>query len=169
MEIPTIRHDKAVPPLLDCLKSSPPLNVSPPWLLKFSSCPPCLADDTKIIPPTLYTMPNRILLNRNAHCDVIEGDKWVQNQKTRAKAHSLFIDDLEVYQQNHQKLQVANEINVKASTDTSSCYGVKCVEVVYNAAKMKKGKGLTVLEEKMKVLDPEPNKIYKFQGYSTKK
>ena len=28
-----------------------PLNVSPPWLLKFSSCPPCLADDTKIIPP----------------------------------------------------------------------------------------------------------------------
>ena len=28
-----------------------PLNVSPPWLLKLSSCPPCLADDTKIIPP----------------------------------------------------------------------------------------------------------------------
>ena len=51
VEIPTIRHDKAVPPLLDCLKSSPPLNVSPPWLLKFSSCPPCLVDDTKIIPP----------------------------------------------------------------------------------------------------------------------
>ena len=52
VEIPTIRHDKAVPPLLDCLKSSSPLNVSPPWLLKFSSCPPpCLADDTKIMPP----------------------------------------------------------------------------------------------------------------------
>ena len=50
---------------------------------------------------------------------------------------------------------------MKASTDTSSCYGVKkCAEVVYNAAKMKKGKGLTVLEEKMKVLDPEQNKIY---------
>ena len=49
VEIPTIRH-KAVPPMLDCLKSSSPLNVSPPWLLKFSSCPPCLADDTKIIP-----------------------------------------------------------------------------------------------------------------------
>ena len=115
-------------------------------------------------------MPNRILLNRDAHCDVIEGDKWVQNQRTREKAHSLFIDDLEVYQQNHQKLQVANEINVKASTDTSSCYGVKkCAEVVYNAVKMKKGKGSTVLEEKMKVLDPEQNKIYKFKGYSTKK
>ena len=40
VEIPTIRHDKAVPPLLDCLKSSSPLNVSPPWLLKFNSCPP---------------------------------------------------------------------------------------------------------------------------------
>ena len=50
VEIPTICHYKAVPPLLDCLKSSPPLNVSLPWLLKFSSCPPCLADDTKIIP-----------------------------------------------------------------------------------------------------------------------
>ena len=42
VEIPTIRHDKAVPPLLDCLKPSSPLNVPPP---------PCLADDTKIIPP----------------------------------------------------------------------------------------------------------------------
>ena len=40
VEIPTIRHDKAVTPLPDCLKSSSPLNVSPPWLSKFSSCPP---------------------------------------------------------------------------------------------------------------------------------
>ena len=54
VEIPTIRHDKAVyPPLLDCLKSSSPLNMFPPWLLKFSSCPPCLANDTKIIPPLI--------------------------------------------------------------------------------------------------------------------
>ena len=53
VEIPTIRHDKAVPPpLLECLKSPPPpLNMFPPWLLKFSSCHPCLADNTKIIPP----------------------------------------------------------------------------------------------------------------------
>ena len=42
-EIPTISHDKAVPPMLDCLKSSPHVNVSLPWLFKFSSCPPCLA------------------------------------------------------------------------------------------------------------------------------
>ena len=43
-----------ITPNNDCLKSSPPplLNVSPPWLLKFSSCPASyLADDTKIIFP----------------------------------------------------------------------------------------------------------------------
>ena len=50
VEIPTIRHDKAVPPLLDCLKSSPPLNVSPPWLLKFSSCPPAWMMTQKSFP-----------------------------------------------------------------------------------------------------------------------
>ena len=51
VEIPTIRHDKAVPPLLDCLKSSSPLNVSPPWLLKFSSCPPAWLMTQKSFPP----------------------------------------------------------------------------------------------------------------------
>ena len=52
VEIPRICHDKAVPAPACLPKINPsPLNVSPPWLLKFSSCPPCLADDTKIIPP----------------------------------------------------------------------------------------------------------------------
>ena len=51
VEIPTIHHDKAVPPLLDCLKSSSPLNVSPPWLLKFSSCPPAWLMTQKSFPP----------------------------------------------------------------------------------------------------------------------
>ena len=50
VEIPTIRHDKAVPTLLDCLKSSSPLNVSPPWLLKFSSCPPAWLMTQKSLP-----------------------------------------------------------------------------------------------------------------------
>ena len=60
VEIPTIRHDKAVPPLLDCLKSSsPPLNVSPPWLLKFSSCPPALLMTQKSSP----LIPGRTLCN----------------------------------------------------------------------------------------------------------
>ena len=53
VEIPTIRHDKAVPPCLTAQNHLPLLNVFPPWLLKFSSCPPCLADDTKIIPPLI--------------------------------------------------------------------------------------------------------------------
>ena len=52
VEIPTIRHDKAVPPLLDCLNSSFPLNVSPPWLLKLSSCPPAWLMTQKSFPPT---------------------------------------------------------------------------------------------------------------------
>ena len=40
VEIQTIRHDKAVPPSAWLPKIIfPPLNVSPPWLLKFSSCP----------------------------------------------------------------------------------------------------------------------------------
>ena len=51
VEIPTIRHDKAVTPLPDCLKSSSPLNVSPPWLSKFSSCPPAWLITQKSFPP----------------------------------------------------------------------------------------------------------------------
>ena len=54
VEIATILHDKTVPSLLGCLKSSLLLNVSPPWLLKFSSCTPCLDGDPKIIPPPPY-------------------------------------------------------------------------------------------------------------------
>ena len=37
-----VKHFVEIPSLFDCLKSPPPppppLNVSPPWLLKFSSC-----------------------------------------------------------------------------------------------------------------------------------
>ena len=85
-------------------------------------------------------------------------------QRRTKRAHCLLIDDLKVYQQDHQKLQVANEISVKASTDISACYGVKkCAEVVYNAV-MIKGERLTVLEEKMKVMEPEQNEVYKFRG-----
>ena len=47
--------------------------------------------------------------------------------------HSLFIDDLKVYQQNHEKLKMVNETIVKASHDTGVCYGVKkCTEIVFN-------------------------------------
>ena len=81
------------------------------------------------------------------------------------RTHSLFIDDLKVYQENHAKLEIANETIVQASLDTGACYGVKkCAEIVFKRGKMIKGEGLSVLEEKMKALDPEQREIYKFLG-----
>ena len=54
---------------------------------------------------------------------------------------------------------------VKVSMDTRVCYGVKkCAEIVIKEGKMVKGEGLSVLEEKMKALDPEQNDVYKFVG-----
>ena len=79
--------------------------------------------------------------------------------------HSLYIDDLKVYQENHQKLVIANETIVKTSMDKGVCYGVKkCAEIVFRKGKMVKGEGLPVLEEKIKALDPEKNEVYKFLG-----
>ena len=40
VEIPTIRHDKAVPPLLDCLKSFPPPECVPTLALEAYQLPP---------------------------------------------------------------------------------------------------------------------------------
>ena len=78
---------------------------------------------------------------------------------------SLFIDDLKVYQKNHQKMEIANETIVEASMDIGACYGVKkCAEIVFRKGKMVKGEGLSVLEEKMKALDPEKNDVYKLLG-----
>ena len=47
------------------------------------------------------------------------------------RTHSLFTDDLKTYQQNHQKLKMANEILVQASMDTGTIYGVKNVLKLY--------------------------------------
>ena len=48
------------------------------------------------------------------------------------QTHSLFIDDLKVYQENRARLEVANETIVQASLDTGACYGVKkCAEIVF--------------------------------------
>ena len=44
------------------------------------------------------------------------------------RIHSLFIDDLKVYQESHKKLEIVNEIIVKVSSDTGACYGVKTKE-----------------------------------------
>ena len=70
-----------------------------------------------------------------------------------------------MYQENYQKLEIANETVVKASMDTGACYGVKkCAEIVFRKGMMVKAEGLPVLEEKMKALDPEMNEVYKFLG-----
>ena len=44
------------------------------------------------------------------------------------RTHSLFIDDLKIYQQNHEKLKMVNKSIVKASQDTGVCYRVKNVQ-----------------------------------------
>ena len=63
----------------------------------------------------------------------------------------MFRDDFKLYQGRHQKLEIANEMIVKASMDNGACYDIKnCVEVVFKDGKMVKGKGLRVLEERMK-------------------
>ena len=95
-----------------------------------------------------------------------DGYKMGQPGKIDLKrTHSMSIDDLKVYQENHRKLEVANETIVKASMDTGACYGVKkCAEIVFKNGKMVKGDGLAVPEERMKALDPEQNEVYTFLG-----
>ena len=79
------------------------------------------------------------------------------------RTHSFLTDDLNMFQQDRQMLQVANKIIVTANMDTGACFIVKKgAEVVYNAGKMIKRQGLTGLEEKMKALDPEQNEVYKY-------
>ena len=79
-------------------------------------------------------------------------------ERDLTRTHSFFIDDLKVYQENQQKLEIVNEMIVKASMDTGACYGVKkCAEVIFKNGKMVKEEGLAVLEERMKALDPEQN------------
>ena len=80
------------------------------------------------------------------------------------RTHSLFIDDLNLHQQNHEKLKMVNETIVKASQDTGVCYGVKkCAKIVFNSRRMVKV-GLDVLAERMNALEPKQNKNYNFLG-----
>ena len=80
-----------------------------------------------------------------------------------SRTHSLFVDDLKQYQENHETLKDVNEIIVQANHDTGACYGVaKCAEIVFEGGKMVRGEGLQVLEEHMESTDPDENEIYKF-------
>ena len=53
-----------------------------------------------------------------------EADKYAKGQRVKERVkrtHSLFIDDLKIYQESHQKLEVVNEIILKASMETGAC------------------------------------------------
>ena len=81
------------------------------------------------------------------------------------RTHSLFVDDLKVYQESHKALKIVKEIIVQASHDTGACYGVsKCAEIIYQNGKMVRGEGLQVIEDRMKMMNPDENEIYKFLG-----
>ena len=81
------------------------------------------------------------------------------------RTHSLFVDDLKVYQESHKALKIVNEIIVQASHNTGACYGVsKCAQIIYQKVKMVRGEGLQMLEERMKMMNPDENEIYKFLG-----
>ena len=76
------------------------------------------------------------------------------------RTHSLFVDDLKAYQENHKTLKDVNEMIVHASNDTGACYGVaKYAGVVFERGKMVKGEGLQVLNERMKTIDFDENEI----------
>ena len=84
-----------------------------------------------------------------------------------SRTHSLFLDDLNQYQESHETLKDVNEIIVQTSHDTGECYGVtKCAEIVFERGKIVRvrGEGLQVLEERMDSMDPDKNEIYKFLG-----
>ena len=64
------------------------------------------------------------------------------------RTHSLFVDDLKVYQESHKALDIVNEIIAQASHDTGACYGVsKYAEIIFKNGKMAKGESLQVLED----------------------
>ena len=81
------------------------------------------------------------------------------------RTHSLFIVDLKLYQKNHKRLEVVNEMIVQAGLETGACCGVsECGEIVFERGKMIKGERLPVLQERMKTIDPDDNETYKFLG-----
>ena len=58
-----------------------------------------------------------------------------------------------------------NKIIVQASNSTVASYGVaKCTENLFERGKMVKGETLQVLQERMKTMEANQNKIYKFLG-----
>ena len=80
--------------------------------------------------------------------------------------NSFFISDLKVYKESHEKLELLNQILVKSSMHTGTCYDwKKYADVVSKEGKMVKGEGLRVPEEKMKALDPDQNDVNRQTNY----
>ena len=54
-------------------------------------------------------------------------DQYTMGQKDRKskKTHSLFVDELKIYQESPQKLEVLHGMIMKASIDIGVCYEVK--------------------------------------------
>ena len=81
------------------------------------------------------------------------------------KTHSLFLDDLKVYQETEEQLELTNEILVQASKDTGARYGVnKCCKAVFKHGKLVESYGLVINDELTNVLMPKENNTYKFLG-----
>ena len=75
-----------------------------------------------------------------------------------SRTHSLFVDDLKVYQENHD----VNEVIVQTSHDTGAHSVIsKWAEIVFERGNMVRREGLEVLGE---MIDLDKNKIYKFLG-----
>ena len=80
------------------------------------------------------------------------------------RTHSLFVDNLKVNQESHIALKNVNDIIVQASHNTGACYRVsKCADIIFEHGKMVRGEGLQMLEERMKTMDSDENKIYEFE------
>ena len=77
------------------------------------------------------------------------------------RTHSLFMDNLQIYQESHENFEVVNEMIMKASMNTGACYGVKkCAENAFRRGKMIKGEESAILEEKMDVLETPTKMTY---------
>ena len=91
--------------------------------------------------------------------------QWNKEAKHAAYdgTHSLFVDNPQIYQESHQKLEVVNEMIMKASMDTGACSDVKIYAgIIFRKGKMIKGEA--ILEDKMNELYPNENEICKYLG-----
>ena len=76
------------------------------------------------------------------------------------RTHSLF-----GVPRSQNALKNVNEIIAQVSHDTGACSGEsKCAEIIFEHGKMVRGEDPQVLEETMKTMDPDENKIYNFLG-----